>query len=362
MGIPINKNIVQEIRKDYINGLRFSDLLSKYSISERSLAGILANKRHFDPNYIKPESNRLLRNTNDFLEKSILIHKNKYDYSKVEYINANTDVCIICPIHGEFYQNPYIHKNGSECKLCSFIKLGDSKRFTNENIDSYLIDKKINIKRIGNYISDRAKIEFLCLICTYSWETAPSHIKQGTRCPNCANSFCNNEKIDNCILECIFNIKRLDNYIDSFTKMNWECTICNKTWKTTASAIMDGSGCPHCYMERKLVNENRVQTFLDKLNIKYEKKIIKIDNKKYYPDFFIPSLNLIIEYNGAQHYEPVTFGSRSIEQAQEKLIKQQLRDANIREYCKENKINLLEIDGRKYHGRKLIDFLKQYFG
>lgn len=52
--------------------------------------------------------------TEEFIEKAKQIHGNKYDYSKVKYINAQTKVCIICPIHGEFWQTPYKHLNLKE--------------------------------------------------------------------------------------------------------------------------------------------------------------------------------------------------------------------------------------------------------
>ena len=38
----------------------------------------------------------------EFIQKAILKHSSKYNYSKVEYISSNTKVCIICPKHGEF--------------------------------------------------------------------------------------------------------------------------------------------------------------------------------------------------------------------------------------------------------------------
>jgi hypothetical protein len=41
-----------------------------------------------------------------------MVHNNKYDYSKVEYINTNSKVKIICPIHGEFEQTPHNHLTG----------------------------------------------------------------------------------------------------------------------------------------------------------------------------------------------------------------------------------------------------------
>ena len=40
--------------------------------------------------------------TQEFIEKAKLVHGDKYDYSKVDYVNSQTKVCIICPIHGEF--------------------------------------------------------------------------------------------------------------------------------------------------------------------------------------------------------------------------------------------------------------------
>ena len=57
-------------------------------------------------------------NTKDFIDKSTLIHNGKYDYSKVDYLNNYTPVIIICPIHGEFNQNPKKHIKNSGCPLC----------------------------------------------------------------------------------------------------------------------------------------------------------------------------------------------------------------------------------------------------
>lgn len=45
----------------------------------------------------------------EFINRSSSIHNNKYDYSKVNFINVRTKVCIICPEHGEFWQTPYNH-------------------------------------------------------------------------------------------------------------------------------------------------------------------------------------------------------------------------------------------------------------
>jgi len=60
------------------------------------------------------------RTTADFVELASAVHGNKYDYSKVEYKGSGVRVCIICPIHGEFWQIPNDHLRGAGCKRCYF--------------------------------------------------------------------------------------------------------------------------------------------------------------------------------------------------------------------------------------------------
>lgn len=54
----------------------------------------------------------------DFVEKARKVHGDKYDYRKVKYYNSQTPVTIICPIHGEFQQKPYSHLAGHGCRKC----------------------------------------------------------------------------------------------------------------------------------------------------------------------------------------------------------------------------------------------------
>ncbi len=64
------------------------------------------------------------RLTNDeFIQKARLVHEDKYDYSKVNYINTATKVCIICPEHGEFWQTPNNHLFGAGCPTCPESKM-----------------------------------------------------------------------------------------------------------------------------------------------------------------------------------------------------------------------------------------------
>lgn len=53
-----------------------------------------------------------------FIRKARQVHGEKYDYSKVVYVNNHTKVAIVCPVHGEFLQAPHSHISGRGCPKC----------------------------------------------------------------------------------------------------------------------------------------------------------------------------------------------------------------------------------------------------
>lgn len=67
-----------------------------------------------------------------FVNESKLVHADRYDYSNVDYTNAKTKVCIICPIHGNFYQLPSDHVRGSGCSACGSILINNHRKTRNE--------------------------------------------------------------------------------------------------------------------------------------------------------------------------------------------------------------------------------------
>ena len=72
------------------------------------------------------------KTTEQFIEEAKHIHGDKYDYSKVNYLGALTDVEINCPVHGLFLQSPNDHLKGSGCKQCGREKTLSSIRLTQE--------------------------------------------------------------------------------------------------------------------------------------------------------------------------------------------------------------------------------------
>jgi hypothetical protein len=106
----------------------------------------------------------------EFIDRSAIIHNNKYDYSLVEYINIETKVQIICPKHGVFEQLPGHHLYGSGCRKCTssvnskklalttqeFIKKsiavhGDTYRYSNVDYTNTYTNVNIECKMHGMF-------------------------------------------------------------------------------------------------------------------------------------------------------------------------------------------------------------------
>ena len=62
-------------------------------------------------------------------EEAQEVHGDKYDYSKTEYVNGDSKICIICPQHGEFWQTPQKHLHGQNCPQCTASKPIDFQTF-----------------------------------------------------------------------------------------------------------------------------------------------------------------------------------------------------------------------------------------
>lgn len=66
------------------------------------------------------KENKKESSSEEFIRKAQVIHGKRYNYSKVKYVNSRTKVCVICPIHGEFFVRPDNHLQGCICKKCQF--------------------------------------------------------------------------------------------------------------------------------------------------------------------------------------------------------------------------------------------------
>lgn len=71
-----------------------------------------------------PKCANVYRRTQDeLIDEYKKIHGDKYDYSKVVFKRVDEKVCIVCPIHGEFWQTPSAHLRGQGCPQCKMSHL-----------------------------------------------------------------------------------------------------------------------------------------------------------------------------------------------------------------------------------------------
>ena len=286
----------------------------------------------------------------EFIEKAKAVHGNKYDYSKVEYINNHTKVCIVCPIHGDFMQMPMSHLVGKGCERCRHI--GVSKQFRKSQ--EYIISK---FKQVHGSRYDYSKVEYVshvtkvCIICPEHgefWQKPNNHIA-GQGCPYCARDIISNSKrYDTATF--IAKAKNvhgdkfgydLVSYKDSLTPVKIQCPKHGIFLQKPVKHLM-GCGCQRCKDSRGAL---MISQWLIGHKIEYRQhyKIIPttpvLFGRRYFlVDFFIPRYNVIIEYNGKQHYERVKFWHTD-----DDFQCQQDRDRRLREHCRLNHIKLIEI-------------------
>ena len=131
----------------------------------------------------------------EFIEKSKKIHGEKYDYSKVNYINGKTKVIIICPIHGEFEQLPGVHMSGHHCPKCASMR---RKEKLSSNTEEFIKKAKLihgdkyNYSKVV-YKGNRQKVTIICPIHGEFQQTPFCHL-QNNGCPKCGTYNKSNDK------------------------------------------------------------------------------------------------------------------------------------------------------------------------
>ena len=285
-----------------------------------------------------------------FVDKARIIHGNKYDYSKVEYVNSHTKVCINCPEHGEFWQTPSNHLNGCGCHMCMNEKFSKSRTFSKD-----VFIEKARIKHGERYdyskveyISCFKKVEIICPIHGVFWQ-APSRHLRGNGCPLCGNKK-TGEKLRKGKEQFIHQANIMHNYKYDYSQVDYinsdtnVCIICPEhgAFFQAPKHHLSGHGCSKCVTSK---GEFKVEEYLKQNKIEYESQYpIKLEKQLFSRsnlrvDFYLPNSNAIIEFNGKQHYKRMDFFHSS----DDDFAIQVDRDKRLRQYCKKHKINLIEI-------------------
>ena len=209
-----------------------------------------------------------------FIEKSKVKHNSKYNYDFVEYLDSKTKVKILCPIHGIFEQLPENHIKGSGCHKC-----GGSNRSINEEFI-------LKSKQIHNLKYDYSKVEYknnktkVEIICQYhgSFYISPSNHLKGVGCSKCVRKAksTNQEFIEKSNIKHNFMYNYDDvNYVNCKTQVAINCQK-HGTFYQTPNSHLRGSGCPDCNLSK---GEIMIENYLKEHNLKYEKQFFFKDLK-----------------------------------------------------------------------------------
>ena len=283
------------------------------------------------------------RDTETFIKGAKERHGGKYDYTKSIYISSKEKVQILCRKHGFFMQTPNCHLKGTGCAKCAFEdqsrrQLIDQEDFLQSIKEThkkrYILD---NIIYTGckNIITPECRIHGL-------FEITAKQFKRGVGCAKCFGNLKHTKesfiRLANEKHGSLYDYSYMD-YIDFHTDVK---IVCSKghTFFQKPKSHTGGTGCPKCRSSR---GEKAIALYLEKIGLifKQQRKFKTCKNLKSLPfDFFIPSHNLLIEYQGKQHFHTTRgdfFGGEAA------LKKRQARDQIKRDWAKYSPYRLVEI-------------------
>jgi predicted nucleic-acid-binding Zn-ribbon protein len=211
-------------------------------------------------------------NKEEFIKKSIKIHGDKFDFSKVVYVNSKTHVILICKTCGrEFKVTPDSHINRkSGCPWCnnSFYKTTEEYVAQAKEIHGgrVLYDGVV-------YVNSKTPIYPSCPIHGVFKCDPHHHLSDGCGCPYC-------------------NISKLEKFTENFLKEH----------------------------------DVKYEVF---------KRFDWLRNKKPLNlDFYLPEYNIGIECQGRQHFEPISIfgGEEEFKNTQERdrVKKQQCEENGVK--------------------------------
>lgn len=202
-------------------------------------------------------------------------------------------------------------------KDTSSYRFHHSNLYTINNIKYWLILNKISLELLSqNYNNAREKLEWKCNICNEKFTMEWQHIHENIGCPYCAGQ---KVGLSNCLATKNPELAKewhptrngdltpYDVTSGSGKKVWWQCKNCRHEWNISIDQRSgeNGTNCPKCNFSK---GESITESWLADNNIKYIPQKT-FDNCRYKYvlrfDFYLPEYNLLIEYQGRQHYESV---------------------------------------------------------
>ena len=275
---------------------------------------------------------------NEFVQRAINVHGNKYDYSRSEYINAKTKMIIRCPHHGPFEQTYDVHVlSKCGCPSCDPTNTLGNDVFIEKAFSKHGI--LYDYSKV-NYVKGSSKVEIICLTHGSFFQQPSAHLR-GQGCPACCTS---NHKSNTA--EFIEKATKIHNGLYTYENVDYKTkrdkVIINCAehgpFEQQASVHLEGYGCKIC---RNSKMELYLRYSMQIRGIAYEPDKRFPDCRNILPlpfDCYIHSMLICIECDGKQHHEVIPYFG-----GEERLEYQKKNDEIKTKYCLEKGIKLYRV-------------------
>lgn len=269
-----------------------------------------------------------------------------FEYVGISKHDGKIWVSFICPKHRQYGVQEMPYNNMKRvvvgCQHC--IGRNDDEKIVLKEM--YKANQ--NIEVLEPIKGRRKRIKVRCKKHNIIYTSSPYDVIHGTGC-----IYCGFEKLSESAKTPIDifiqqldlahnNIELESGYNGKTDYANFHCKICDARW-TDIAYYVENRGCPRCNGSSM---EAMVGKYLQQHKINYipQKSFPDCRDQRPLPfDFYLPDYNILIEYDGEQHFSPVNFGGVSNEEAFKNLKITQYHDAIKTKYCQENNITLIRI-------------------
>lgn len=254
-----------------------------------------------------------------------------------EYINNREKIKVIHnKCKHEYRVSPKAFLRGNRCPNCNPARRRTTEEFKREV--NQLVKGEYTV--VSEYAGHHKPVTMRHNQCGRVYKVLASDFLKGRRCRECAFA-----KLRKTNEEWVSQVKSLvgDDYIfleeyrGDNVKIRYRHS-CGGSHEVTPNNFINGTRCPLC---KESSGEAYIRRYLTEKGVPFESqktfKGLVYKNPLYY-DFYIPKYNVLIEYQGEQHYRPNPYFG-----GEEGYQKQRIRDNIKRDYAKDKGITLLEI-------------------
>ena len=272
-----------------------------------------------------------------------------------EYINENNKLVMsyICECGNIKISNYKKLRLGYLCSECGRVKCGFNQRLKLDDIKIELDKINPNIIILSEeYVGSNENIKFRCLKDGMEWEASWHNVSRNHGCPLCGGGMKNTiNNVKESLRQINPYIEIISNeYIGAHEKLKCKCLKCGNEWEAKWSNLSaNNSGCPKCNSSK---GENIVTLFLENNNVEYIMQktfqdLLGVSEKRHlFYDFYLPTHNILIEYDGEFHFKPIIYksdGDNKLTKSNNRYLKQLEHDRRKDSYALNNKIKLIRI-------------------